>query len=120
MSAKSSKNKKKSIDDMSNKELDEYFGKMKRLPHGTFLAKQGATEPKNIKVSVTVKLDLDVLNYFKALVANSTEDTIDNRVNEELRNIIELKQSKRLSTTARVLLNDKQFIAELKKKLKAA
>lgn len=43
-----------------------YLNRMKRLPRGSFKPKKGATNLENCKVKVSMYLDADILQYFRA------------------------------------------------------
>jgi uncharacterized protein (DUF4415 family) len=103
----------------TNKELDARLDKMKRLPRGSFKPKAGATDLKNIKVKVTMFIDSDVLNYFKTRAKDSNTVPYQIQINDELRRIMESETEGGLNKTARELLEDENFISELKKKLAA-
>lgn len=51
--------------------------------------KPSMTEPRNIKVCVTIHLDLDVLNYFKELAAQPNAAPYETQINKELRAFVE-------------------------------
>lgn len=51
--------------------------------------KPSMTELHNIKVCVTIRLDLDVLNYFKELAAQPNAVPYETQINKELRAFVE-------------------------------
>lgn len=53
------------------------------------VAKPVEMHPSNTKVKVTIYLDLDVLNYFKACAAQPNAAPYQTQINSELRNILE-------------------------------
>src|SRR5690349_25013274 len=67
--------------------------KFKRLPRGTFLARQGETEPRNTKVRISILLDLDVLNFFKERASKTGALAYQTQINRILRAHMEGKVS---------------------------
>jgi uncharacterized protein (DUF4415 family) len=90
-------------------EEDVKLGKTKRKP-GTYVIKRGrkvdkeSLEPKNIKVRITLYVDLDVLNYFKARAEEPNAAPYQTQINNELRAVMEGKRTKQ-----RVSLSSKQI-----------
>ena len=91
---------------------------MKQLPRGSFKSKPGATELKNCKVKVSMYIDADVLEYFRARAEQPNAAPYQTQINNELRNIMENGSPDTLRIE-RDLLNDKKFLKALKKKLEA-
>jgi len=89
---------------------------MKRLPRGSFQAKDGATDPKNRKVKITMYIDVDVLEYFKRRAEQPNAAPYQTQINNELRKVME-NGSKETATVERDILNDKKFLKALKNKL---
>lgn len=71
-------------------------------------------EPRNIKVRVTMYLDLDVLNYFKERATPAHAAAYQTQINHELRRVMESAAQANNATAAgdlKTLLSDKTFIA---------
>jgi uncharacterized protein (DUF4415 family) len=58
---------------------------MKRLQRGAFLAKAGETEARNTKVRISILVDLDVLNFFKARASKTGAQSYQTQINQALR-----------------------------------
>jgi uncharacterized protein (DUF4415 family) len=54
----------------------------------------GNTESRNVKVCVTIQLDLDVLNYFKERATQPGASPFETQINNELRAILEHETQK--------------------------
>ena len=89
-----------------------------KLRRRTKFPSKEAAHPSNIKVELTLKLDLDVLNYFTEQ-AGETDAAIQILINQELRAAMERDQKARdeQEIGAR-LLQDKTFISALAQELK--
>lgn len=96
--------------------IDAEMSRMKRLPRGSFQAKDGATDPKNCKVKITMYIDVDVLEYFKRRAEQPNAAPYQTQINNELRKVME-NGSKETATVERDILNDRKFLKALKKKL---
>lgn len=96
--------------------IDAEMSRMKRLPRGSFRAKDGATDPKNCKVKITMYIDVDVLEYFKRRAEQPNAAPYQTQINNELRKVME-NGSKETATVERDILNDKKFLKALKNKL---
>jgi len=103
----------------TEEEIDAQFDKMKRLPRGSFKVRPEAKDPKNIKVKVTMFLDADILEYFKARAMRENAAPYQTQINNELRRVMESDKKTVVDQTAESLLNNESFIEELKKKLVA-
>lgn len=97
-------------------ELDEKLDKMKRLPRGSFKPKKDATDLKNCKVKVSMYLDADILQYFRARAEAPNAAPYQTQINNELRRIME-NDSRELHSIANDILNNEEFLRALKEKL---
>ena len=87
--------------------------KFKRLPRGTFLARQGETEPRNTKVRISILLDLDVLNFFKEKASKTGALAYQTQINQILRAHMEGKEP----VDANALAQDDKFIRAIAKRV---
>ena len=92
---------------------------LKRIERKHF-AKKGEVRLSDCKVRITINLDADILEYFKQRAAPPNAAPYQTQINAELRRIMENESAENLSSTARELLQDDNFIVALKDKLKAA
>jgi uncharacterized protein (DUF4415 family) len=83
------------------------------------LAKKGETKQSDGKVRITINLDGDILEYFKERASKSNAAPYQTQINSELRRIMKGGR-KPVTSTAKELLQDDNFIEALKDKLKAA
>ncbi len=77
--------------------------------------------PSNTKVQITMKVDLDILNHFKARSSTLNAAPYQTQINAELRAIMErdLELEKTvINSTAEKLLEDDGFLKALSDKLK--
>lgn len=74
--------------------------------------------PSNTKVEFQMKLDLDVLNHFRAQGENEEIETLQLLLNEKLRAAME--DELRLAEVENKLLHDKNFIRALAEEVKKA
>ena len=90
------------------------------------IATKEELHPSNTKVQITIKIDLDVLNYFKERASQSNAAPYQTQINNELRTIMENAENK-LAPTVKPkkaknfkdeLLKDKEFIKAFAEKLK--
>ena len=87
-----------------------------KFKRGGFLARHGLTPEqaaKQAKVRISIHLDLDVLNYFKARAAQPNAAPYQTQINNSLREVMERSQpaaAKRRAPQAETLLTDPQFI----------
>ena len=88
--------------------------KFKRLPRGSFLARSGETEPRNTKVRISILIDLDVLNFFKARASKTGALAYQTQINQILRTHMEGKES----VDATTLAQDDRFIRAVAKRVK--
>ncbi len=85
--------------------------------------KKEALNPSNTKVQITMKIDLDVLNYFKERASEPNTAPYQTQINNELRATMENSkktkvQSKRAKNDFESLLTNKKFIKALAKEVK--
>jgi len=106
--------KKKKISDEA--QMDADMSGMKRLPRGSFKAKQGATDLKNCKVKISMYLDADILEYFRSRAEQSNAAPYQTQINSDLRKVMESDASK-AGSVEKNILNNKTFLKALKKKL---
>ncbi len=76
-------------ENLTESELDSHLDKMKRLPRGSFKAKKGATNLKNCKVKISLYIDADILEYFRARAEKEHAAPYQTQINNELRRIME-------------------------------
>jgi uncharacterized protein (DUF4415 family) len=88
--------------------------KFKRLSRGSFLAKRSETEPRNTKVRISILIDLDVLNFFKARASKAGALAYQTQINQILRTHMEGNQS----ADATTLAQDDRFIRAVAKRVK--
>lgn len=76
----------------------------------------------NSKVQITMKIDLDVLNYFKERASEPNSAPYQTQINNELRAIMEREKVKGKSKKAKNgfegLLTNKKFLKALAKEVK--
>lgn len=108
----------KSIEEMTDDELDAKLATMKRLPRGAFLAEPGATsDPRNTKIRVTIYLDSDLLHYFKERAAQPNAAPYQTQINQELRAIMERDAPPAPVVDYMQLIQNKKFIAAIAEKV---
>lgn len=79
--------------------------KLRRSPRGSFLAKRGETQAGNTKVRISILVDLDVLNFFKARAAQPGALPYQTQMNAVLRREMEGKAG-----VGTALVDDERFI----------
>ncbi len=87
----------------------------------TRVAKPEDISPSNIKVQVTLRLDLDILEHFKKRAAKTNAAPYQTQINAELRNTMEKDLSKNTSTSGQSieqLTSNKDFIRAVAKQVK--
>lgn len=76
----------------------------------------------NSKVQITMKIDVDVLNYFKERASEPNSAPYQTQINNELRAIMEKEKEKGKSKKSKNdfedLLNNKKFLKALAKEVK--
>lgn len=97
-------------------EIDAQLDKMKRLPRGSFKPKNGATNLGNCKVKVSMYLDADILEYFRARAESPNSAPYQTQINNELRRIME-NDSREVQSIENDILNNEEFLRALKEKL---
>jgi uncharacterized protein (DUF4415 family) len=71
-----------------------------------------AVKPENTKVRITMYVDLDILNFFKAAAAKENAAPYQTQINNSLREFIKGQNNQR-----EVLLKDEEFLAALAQKV---
>jgi uncharacterized protein (DUF4415 family) len=97
-------------------ELDGKLDKMKRLPRGSFKPKKGATSLENCKVKISMYLDGDILEYFRARADAPNAAPYQTQINNELRRVMET-DARGAQSLENDILNNEEFLRALKKKL---
>jgi uncharacterized protein (DUF4415 family) len=85
------------------------------------IATEDDLQPGNIKVQITMKVDLDVLDHFKERAAKPNAAPYQTQINAELRDIMDrdiARERSEIDETAKRLLSDDEFIDMLSKRLK--
>jgi uncharacterized protein (DUF4415 family) len=94
-----------------------------KLHRRTKIATREELQPANTKVQITIKIDLDVLNYFKKRASEPNSAPYQTQINNELRAIMENSEkteteSKNINDAFQNLLSNKKFIKALAKEVK--
>lgn len=92
----------------------------KRIPRNR-LASESDLHPSNTKVQITIKIDLDILNHFKARAEKANAAPYQTQINSELRATMErdLKnENSETDTTVERLLENDEFLKRLSAKLR--
>ena len=97
-------------------EIDLRLDKMKRLPRGSFKSKKGATNLENCKVKISMYLDADILEYFRARAETPNSAPYQTQINNELRRIME-NDAREVKSIENDILNNEEFLHALKAKL---
>ena len=79
------------------------------------VAKAEELEPRNIKVRITMYLDLDIVNFFKTKATRPDAAPYQTQINNALREYIESNHPDMRQS----LLNDEQFIADIARRVAA-
>ncbi len=98
------------------KEMDLQLNKMKRLPRGSFKPKKGATNLENCKVKISMYLDADILEYFRARAGLPDAAPYQTQINNELRRVMEADTNGKAKLDSSIL-DDTEFLRALKQKL---
>jgi uncharacterized protein (DUF4415 family) len=101
---------------LTEEELDAKLDKMKRLPRGSFKAKEDATDLKNCKVKISMYLDADIVEYFRKRAELPDAAPYQTQINNELRRIME-NDSRDAASIENDILNNEEFLRALKEKL---
>lgn len=75
-----------------------------------------AMEPRNIKVQISIKLDADVLEYFKERARPPGAPAYQTQINLALRGVME---HEREDFPGEALVRDDRFVAAITKRIKA-
>ncbi len=97
-------------------EIDTKLDKMKRLARGSFKPKKGATDLENCKVKISLYLDADILQYFRARAEKEHAAPYQTQINNELRRIME-NDAPGNKSLENDILNNEEFLRALKEKL---
>jgi uncharacterized protein (DUF4415 family) len=92
----------------------------KRVPRNR-LASKADLHPSNTKVQITMKIDLDILKYFKARAEKANAAPYQTQMNSELRAVMERDlsgENKESDLTAERLLENDEFLRKLSEKLR--
>ncbi len=100
----------------TDEELDAHFSRMKVLPRGTFTPPKGATNLKNCKVKISMYLDADILEYFRARAESPDAAPYQTQINNELRRVMEADTNGKAKLEPSIL-DDTEFLRALKEKL---
>lgn len=100
------------IDDESLLNVGTY-----KLQRRTKIATKEELQPSNTKVQITIKIDLDVLNYFKERASKPHSAPYQTQINNELRAIME-NSTKSKKDDFESLLTNKKFIKAVAKEVK--
>jgi len=85
------------------------------------IAVEDDVKPANIKVQITMKVDLDVLDHFKNRAAQPNAAPYQTQINAELRKVMKhdiADEKAEIDETAKRLLDDDEFIEMVSKKIK--
>ena len=69
------------------------------------------------KVRITILLDKDVIKHFKSEAQNPGASPYQTQINQALRNLINQSHGNELAEIKTILLNDKDFISQLVKRI---
>ncbi len=75
---------------------------------------------KDCQVITTVKIDADIYKFLESKSENSSESSVEKLLNTILRERLEKEEAKKLTEIKEIrsrLLNDNDFLQELKEKL---
>ncbi len=86
-----------------------------------WIAKPEETQPRNCKVRITMFLDADILNYFKARASKPHAAPYQTQINETLREVMEREKTYRVEPTAeyKKLLETPGFIEAVARRVEA-
>lgn len=101
---------------------DELKAKGLRRIKRNFRPKKGEMTLKDCQVITTVKIDADIYKFLESKSENSGESSIEKLLNTILRERLEKDEAKKLGEIKEIrrkLLNDSDFLQELKEKLAA-
>ena len=75
-----------------------------------------AVDPRNIKVQISIKLDADVLEYFKARAQRPGAPPYQTQINQALRDVMDRDPE---SFPGEDLVRDERFVAAITERVKA-
>jgi uncharacterized protein (DUF4415 family) len=85
-------------------------------------AKPGETDLRNVKVAIHIKLDADILEFFKARAAERNAAPYQTQINNALREVIQSRPAQTpdrlVEAVAGKLLHDRAFIQSVRDKTK--
>jgi len=99
---------------------DELKAKGLRHIKRNFRPKKGEMTLKDCQVITTVKIDADIYKFLESKSENSSESSVEKLLNTILRERLEKEEAKKLTEIKEIrsrLLNDNDFLQELKEKL---
>lgn len=111
------KNNETDIDegiDFSEKAFKKRFKRIPRPKHLENLPKNAAL--RDCKSRITICLDADIVSYFKELAENS-DAGYQTLINQSLREIVDGQRQTQSSNIKQDILQDRQFLQELKQAL---
>ena len=86
-----------------------------------WIAKPEETQPRNCKVRITMFLDADIIDYFKARASKPHAAPYQTQINESLREVMEREKTYRVEPTAeyKKLLETPGFIDAVARRVEA-
>jgi uncharacterized protein (DUF4415 family) len=87
-----------------------------KVRRSRFVAKPGDTSLSNCKVKISLYLDADILEYFRARAEPPNAAPYQTQINHELRKIMEAEATAKVSLEPSILHNE-AFLRALKEKL---
>jgi len=93
-----------------------FADKMKKLPRGSFKPENGATNLENCKVKISMYVDADILEYFRARAESPDSAPYQTQINNELRRVME-NDAQGNKSLENDILNNEEFLRALKEKL---
>lgn len=99
------------------------LSKLKRLGRARDLGKvvsREALDPRNIKVHISIKVDADVLEWFKARAADPSSAGYQTLINNALREVMEQEEAGTTAVSNRAaLLADEGFLSAVAERVAA-
>jgi uncharacterized protein (DUF4415 family) len=92
------------------------FEKMKLKRKGPLKELEGQSV-KSAKVKITISLDKDIIDYFKTKASKPGAIPYQTQINQALANLIEQEDDSTIEQIKNNLLNDKDFIKKISKKI---
>ncbi|HIE02854.1 MAG TPA: hypothetical protein EYP59_21660 [Thiotrichaceae bacterium] len=99
---------------------DEYDLKTLKVKRRGILPSLKGHSPEQAQLKITIALDDDLVNYFKADAQQPDPQFYQTQINQILRQAIQQKSVPRLTdldTIKKILLQDSDFISEISKKI---